>query len=349
MYSVDINKKVAFPILFALVAGIGLFYVKWNPYYAKIFIAAANHSIGPSIITGMDTVPPAPSWDAALGYAVSYFSSVWKAVILGLLLGSLVQVLIPRKWVTGFMGKADAASTIRSTLLALPGMMCTCCTAPVTAGLRARSASVRASIAFFLANPVLNPATIIFMGFVLSWQFALLRIVLGVALVFLTAYIAGRVAGSEGIAADEKAWEEAQIEEKMSFFKRWGKALWKLIVDTIPAYLIVVFVLGFSRAWLFPSVDSVWGNSLFLVIGFAFAGTLFVIPTAAEIPIVQSLLAIGLASGPATALLITLPAVSLPSLLIVKNAFPLRVLLAVFFVVVAVGIMGGIISPVFLG
>ncbi|WP_242975875.1 hypothetical protein [Desulfosporosinus sp. FKB] len=43
------------------------------------------------------------------------------------------------------------------------------------------------------------------------------------------------------------------------------------------------------------------------VIGFAIAGTLFIIPTAGEVPIVQSLMAFGLGIGPGVALLMTLP------------------------------------------
>lgn len=38
------------PLLFLLVAVIGLYYVKWSPYYLKSFIAADNHSIGASIL-----------------------------------------------------------------------------------------------------------------------------------------------------------------------------------------------------------------------------------------------------------------------------------------------------------
>jgi hypothetical protein len=69
---------------------------------------------------------------------------------------------------------------------------------------------------------------------------------------------------------------------------------------------------------------------------------LFVIPTAAEIPIVQTLMSFGLGAGPAAALVLTLPAVSLPSLLMVRKAFPARVLVFVAAAVVVVGIVGGI-------
>lgn len=85
-------------------------------------------------------------------------------------------------------------------------------------------------------------------------------------------------------------------------------------------------------------------NSLLVIIGLTISGTLFVIPTAAEIPIIQTLMAFGLGVGPAAALLMTLPAVSLPSLLIIKNSFPAKILLFVTVSVIVIGIVSGLLA-----
>lgn len=328
-------------LLFAIIALVGVWYVKWNPYYHKAFLAAAKHSIGDSIISGKSPTPPAPSWAAAWNYTYSYFKSVYQAVILGLLLGSLVQVLLPKHWISKVFGKTGFKSTALAGVAGIPTMMCTCCSAPVVVGLRQRKASVGAALAYWLGNPVLNPATIIFMGFVLSWKFALLRIIAGLIMVFGIGYFADHwdAAGQtpEGIIPDIP-----DTEVEGSLFRQWLKALGLLIRDTIPAYFIVVVVLGAVRAWLFPAIGPQWSNSLLVVIGFAVAGTLFIIPTAGEIPIVQSLMALGLGAGPSAALLMTLPAVSLPSLLMVKRAFRTKVLLFVAGAVVLMGILSGI-------
>lgn len=79
------------PALFVLVACIGLYYVKWSPYYLKAFVAADNHSIGASILNDQQSSPLA----AALAYAQVYFLAIWKAAVLAVILGSLLQVLIP--------------------------------------------------------------------------------------------------------------------------------------------------------------------------------------------------------------------------------------------------------------
>lgn len=334
------------PIIFLLVVIVGLFYVKWSPYYLKVFTAASKHSIGNSIITGAASAAPAPSVDAALSYMSTYFKAVWKAVVLGLLLGSLVQVLIPRRWVERLFGGLGFKSSLAAGAAALPGMMCSCCAAPVTVGLKNRSASTNASLAFFLANPVLNPATIIFMGFVLSWKFALFRVIVGLILVFGIAALAGRFQEKEFKAGSSTALENpgGNPEGSGNVFTRWMKALGRLIIDTIPAYLIFVALLGAFRAWLFPVIGSGLSDGLLAIIVLAVTGTLFVIPTAAEIPIVQSLMTLGLGVGPAATLLITLPAVSLPSLLIIKQAFSAKVLAFVAVSVAVVGVAAGIIA-----
>ena len=86
-------------IVFLLIALTGLFYVKWFPYYNRAFLAAANHSIGSSILMGTAASPPTPSWDAALNYALAYGKAIWQAMVLGLLLGSAVQALLPARWI----------------------------------------------------------------------------------------------------------------------------------------------------------------------------------------------------------------------------------------------------------
>lgn len=44
--------------LFFAVAIAGLFYVKWSPYYTKAFLAAQNHTLGGSIVSGHQAAPP---------------------------------------------------------------------------------------------------------------------------------------------------------------------------------------------------------------------------------------------------------------------------------------------------
>ena len=123
-------------------------------------------------------------------------------------------------------------------------MMCTCCAAPVAAGMRRQSVSSGAALAFWLANPVLNPATLVFMGFVLGWPFAAIRPVAGVVMVLGIARLVQRVTANDPQpAAPQPPLMTTQSDER-PFLARWGKALWALFWSTIPIYVLAVLALG---------------------------------------------------------------------------------------------------------
>jgi uncharacterized protein len=109
--------------LLLAIAVIGLFIVKWQPYYNRAFVAAANHSLGTSILSGQNPAPPLPSIDAALEYGQRYFAAIWQALAVGLLLAATLETLVPRDWIARVLGSAGFRTSALGGLLALPGMM----------------------------------------------------------------------------------------------------------------------------------------------------------------------------------------------------------------------------------
>lgn len=220
-------------------------------------------------------------------------------------------------------------------------------------GLRKQNVSISGALAFFLGNPVLNPATLLFIGFVLGWQFVGLRIVFGVILVFLVSYLAAKFA--DRLPEQKQPPIDltlAPIEDPNrsvgSLAVAWLKELWIEIYTILPGYVITVALLGAARAWLFPPNLTIHASGIGAIVALAAIGTAFVIPTAGEVPIVQTLMNAGMGIGPAAALLITLPAISIPSLFIVRGAFPKRVLAFVTLCVFALGIAAGVFAMFFM-
>ncbi len=315
-------------MVFLLIALIGLFYVKWSPYYGRAFVAAQTHSIGQSILTGASGTTPQPSLQAALGYALAYGAAIWKALLLGLLLGSAMQTLLPARWIQRWLGGTGAGSVIAASLLSVPSMMCTCCSAPVVNGLRECRAAPGSTAAYWLGNTMLNPATLVFMGFVLGWHWVGLRLGLGIVMVLGLGWVLNHMNRAHG-ATDEPCAKSPTPAtplgpsrmDPLRALRQWAKAFVGMAIRLLPEYLILVLLLGAARAWLFPVLDAGLDNSLVWIAAAAVAGLLFVIPTAGEVPIVQALLALGVAAGPAAALLVTLPPISLPSLFMVARSF----------------------------
>jgi uncharacterized protein len=326
-----------------LIAVGGLAIVKWIPYYQKANVALHSHTIGPSILLGNEDHAPTPSLPAAVNYAVAYGKAIWKAMVLGLLLGSAVQTLIPRHWIANALGKADIRRVVLGGVLSMPSMMCTCCAAPVVAGLRECRAAAGSAVAFWLGNTVLNPATLIFTGFVLGWKWSALRLVLGILMVFGLGTLVNRVASGESVRVDPRAPPAA--DPTPSFFG-WFKTLWRMSARLLPEYVILVLLLGAARAWLFPHVGHEVDNSLLWILAFALAGAVFVVPTAGEVPIVQTMLALGVGVGPAASLLMTLPPISAPSVVMLWRSLGPRTLVFVSVSVFLLGIVSGLAATV---
>jgi uncharacterized protein len=76
-----------------------------------------------------------------------------------------------------------------------------------------------------------------------------------------------------------------------------------------------MFIVGALRGWLFPFDGGAADWVILSVIGAAIVGTVVVIPTAGEIPILTGLAAAGAGAGLIGALLIVLPASCLPSMI----------------------------------
>jgi hypothetical protein len=105
---------------------------------------------------------------------------------------------------------------------------------------------------------------------------------------------------------DAPSWNAA-----ISFTSAYIEAVWKALVA---ALLISAALQAFvPRTWLLRLLNRRGRVTSALAGGFCGrGGVLLVIPTAGEIPILQGLAIAGVAAGPIGALLITLPAVSLP-------------------------------------
>lgn len=184
------------------------------------------------------------------------------------------------------------------------------------------------------------------MGFVLGWQWMMLRLIVGVILVFGIAYLANHFIGAaeRSDEIEENLMRQSQTGGDGSLWLRWLRELWHMSIRLLPEYALIVIALGAARAWLFPQVTADVGNHVLWIVGMAIAGTLFVIPTAGEIPIVQTLMSFGMGAGPAGALLTTLPSLSVPSLVMLARTFSCRALLFITVAVIVLGVLTGLVA-----
>lgn len=345
-------------VLALLVAG--LLWAKWLPYAERTRTLSATGAWSGSAIFGTSGQPgSAPSVAGALDFTRAYAAAVWKAALVALVVAAAIESLVPRRWFVQLMSRRTAAGQgVMGAALSLPSMMCTCCTSPVAIGLRRKGAPIGASVAYWLGNPLLNPAVLVFLALTLPWQLVAVRAVVGVVLVVgaavAAAAVAGRVRGSDEPEPEvspgrtRSSWlgappgAEGDATQVRELPLRFARTLARYVLVLVPEYLVLVLLTGWLSGWLsdFAGLDRAAGPVALLVVGLV--GAALVIPTGGEIPVVAGLVAAGAGFGVVGVLLITLPALSIPSILMVARTFSWRVTAAVTSVVVAGGLVAGV-------
>ncbi|KAA9157803.1 hypothetical protein FPZ12_024505 [Amycolatopsis acidicola] len=314
----------------------GLLWAKWLPYAGKASTMATTHTwSGGAIFAKADDTP---SLSGAWRFTVAYFQSVWPAALVGLVLAAAVDALVPKAWLLAALNRRSRfGQSFAGGAASLPSLMCTCCTAPVAVGMRRRGASVAASLAYWVGNPVLNPAVLVFLFLVAPWQFGVVRLLVGTLLVFgATAFVAR-------FARPQAELPDVEPERVRELPVRYLRSLARFALVLVPEYFVVVLLIGTLSGWLsdFSGLTTQLGAAAVLVC--AVVGTLLVIPTGGEIPVVLALTAAGASLGTAGALLIALPALSLPSMVMVGRALSWRVTAAMAGAVVVASLLSAVL------
>lgn len=344
----DPRGNVAIGVFIALTLFVaGLLWAKWLPYAGKAAGAhRTHHWSGSSVLTvgGVHT-GDRPTWHAAATFFHAYVSSIWPALVVALLISASVQALIPRPWLPRVLNRhGRLSSALAGGVAGMPSMMCTCCAAPVAVTLRRNGVTPAAAIAYWLGNPLLNPAVLVFLLFVAPWQWSLTRLVVGTATVLSVGAAVGWLSRPSGRGpTPPRAMAPPADDESAGRPRRFVRALLWLMLFLLPEYAVLVLTVGAFRGFLLTLGQPAHRGlllGLLLVAVVAIAGTLMVIPTAGEIPILQGLALLGASSGTIGALLITLPAVSVPGAAMVARSFGWKATAAATGVVVVAGLLG---------
>jgi len=114
---------------------------------------------------------------------------------------------------------------------------------------------------------------------------------------------------------------------KRDELREWGARSWEFAKQILPLLFAGVLVAGFllgrpGHEGLIPSgwiEGAVGGNSLAANFFASVAGALMYFATLTEVPILQGLIGAGMGGGPALALLLAGPALSLPNMLVIRS------------------------------
>jgi len=132
---------------------------------------------------------------------------------------------------------------------------------------------------------------------------------------------------------------------------RWFSETWVFAKQILPLLLLGVLAAGIflgrpGHEGLIPPEwisKSVGGNTLYANLFASVAGALMYFATLTEIPILQGLIGNGMGQGPALALLLAGPALSLPSMLVIRSILGTRKALTYIGLIVVMATVSGMI------
>lgn len=141
--------------------------------------------------------------------------------------------------------------------------------------------------------------------------------------------------------------------------REWTIASWDFAKQILPMLAIGVVTAGFllgsthdgqAIAGIIPSEWIAWlvgGNSVFSNLSASVVGAFMYFATLTEVPILQGLIASGMGKGPALALLLAGPSLSLPNMLVIKDVLGFQKTFVYVVLVIVLSTLSGLIYGAF--
>lgn len=288
------------------------------------------------------------------GEAIAFFFyDVPKVMLLLALIvfamGVVRSFFSPEKTRALLSGKREGVGNVLSAGLGILTPFCSCSAVPLFIGFVSAGVPLGVTFSFLIAAPMVNEVALVLLFGLVGWQVALTYLVFGLGIAIVAGFIIGKLrlegwlqdwvrdihsgANAPVMAEDERLTMvdryKLGIEAVREIFgKVWiwiilGIGMGALIHGYVPEDLMVR-IMGADAWWSVPAA--------------VIMGIPMYTNAAGVIPIVEALLGKGAALGTVLAFMMSVIALSLPEMIILKQVLTLR-LIAVFVGVVGSGIL----------
>jgi uncharacterized membrane protein YraQ (UPF0718 family) len=143
----------------------------------------------------------------------------------------------------------------------------------------------------------------------------------------------------------------ALVVQLVLFFKKqelldWCKVTFDLAKKIVPLFIVGIFIAGAIQAIIPPEymVKFVGNNSFAANSIAAVFGAFMYFATLTEVPIVNSFMSLGMLKGPATALLLAGPSLSLPNMIVISKVLGIKKTFTYVFLVIVLSAFIGMIA-----
>ncbi len=243
-------------------------------------------------------------------------------------------------------GKSLFSGNILAALLGIVTPFCSCSAIPLFLGFVEAGIPIGVTFSFLIAAPMINEVALVLLVGLFGWEVALIYVGTGLAIAILSGWIIGKLKMEKYVADwvyKVKAAHESEADEQITFYERIQKGYEsvKEIVGKIWIYIIIGIAIGAGAHGYVPEDflgsllgnDNWYGVPLAILIGIPMYSN-----AAGIIPIVSVLIEKGISLGTALAFMMSVIALSLPEIIILKKVLKWQ-LIASFIGIVAVGIV----------
>ena len=289
--------------------------------------------------------------DSHLGEAVHFFLYDTPKVLMLLSLvifgvGIIRTFFTPERTRKILAGKRESAGNILAAILGIVTPFCSCSAVPLFIGFVTAGVPLGVTFSFLIAAPMVNEIALVLLYGLLGWKIAGLYLVTGLLVAIVAGWVIGRL-GMEGHIEDwvlEMHTNAADVPDNaLTWNQRFlaGNTTVKDIVSKVWIYVIAGIAVGAGIHGYVPEGfmasimgrDAWWSVPVAVVIGIPMYSN-----AAGIVPVIHALLGKGAALGTVLAFMMSVIALSLPEMVILRKVLK-PTMIAVFVTVVGSGIL----------
>lgn len=243
-------------------------------------------------------------------------------------------------------GKSLFAGNVLASLLGVVTPFCSCSAIPLFLGFVEAGVPLGVTFSFLIAAPMINEVALVLLVGLFGWKVALIYVGTGLIIAILAGWLIGKLKLEKYVAEWAYTIQAKQLDEtdnKLSFQQRIqsGFEAVKEIVGRIWIYILIGIGVGAAAHGYVPEdflgsllgKDNWYGVPLAILMGIPMYSN-----AAGIIPIVSVLIEKGVSLGTALAFMMSVIALSLPEIIILKKVLKWQ-LISIFVGIVAMGIV----------
>ena len=286
-----------------------------------------------------------------LGEAISFFAYDTPKVLMLLTLvvfgmGVVRSFFSPEKTRALLAGKREGVGNVLASSLGIVTPFCSCSAVPLFIGFVSAGVPLGVTFSFLISAPMVNEVALGLLFGLVGWKVALTYLAFGLAVAIVSGWIIGRLhlehwleAWVRDIRSDaaELPPEELSVVDRIQAgidaVKEIVGKVWPWIIAGIA---VGAFIHGYVPADLLAAImgrDAWWSVPAAVLMGIPMYSN-----AAGIIPVVEALITKGAALGTVLAFMMSVIALSLPEMIILRKVLTIR-LIAVFIGVVGSGIL----------